>query len=86
MKMTDNKKMIDITMRTWDGSNWSPDWSHDFFDAGGLQHDSASDIYHVDDVDYCVEQARDWENHTGDFSDDMGDERLVCVEELKEEK
>ena len=69
MKMTDGKKTIEIEMVSWNGSGYNPDWSQDFFDAGSLQYDEETNIYKVDDVDYCVEQANDCVNHIGDFYD-----------------
>ena len=66
-------------MMTWDEDSlhYSPDWSNDFFDG-------AKD---VPDVDYCIEQARDWENGEGDYYDpDVTEEelqnRLVLVEDV----
>lgn len=63
MKLTDGKKTIEIIMTVGD----SPDWSMDFFNAGSLECDEESHVFYVQDVDYCVEQAMDWENGKGDF-------------------
>lgn len=86
IKMTDGKRTVSIEMYVWNGSSYGEDWSHDFFEVGGLPYheDDQSDnrIYHVDDVDYCLEQAEDWMNRRGDFYyDDSDDERQVFVEE-----
>lgn len=85
MKMTDGKKTIHITMCEWqNGSGCSPDWSKDFFSAGSLPYDDEKDAYVVEDVDYCIDQANDCINHTGDFND--GEEKnaneYVFVEEV----
>ena len=63
MKMTDGKKAVEITMKVWNDFNtgYSPDWSNDFFNAGILPYDEDEDFFIVDDVDYCIEQAEEWE-------------------------
>ena len=63
MKMTDGKKTVAITMKVWNDFNtgYSPDWSNDFFNAGILPYDEDEDFFIVDDVDYCIEQAEEWE-------------------------
>ena len=63
MKMTDGKKTVEITMKVWNDFNtgYSPDWSNDFFNAGVLPYDEDEDFFIVDDVDYCIEQAEEWE-------------------------
>ena len=63
MKMTDGKKTVEITMKVWNDFNtgYSPDWSNDFFNAGILPYDEGEDFFIVDDVDYCIEQAEEWE-------------------------
>jgi hypothetical protein len=63
MKMTDGKKTVEITMKVWNDYNtgYSPDWSNDFFNAGILPYDEDEDFFIVDDVDYCIEQAEEWE-------------------------
>ena len=69
-RLTDGTKTVEITMNNWDGNGWTPDWSNDFFEVGGLEYDEETDAYKVQDVDYCVEQARDWEQGIGDYADD----------------
>lgn len=61
IKITDGKKTAEITMRTWEDNSYSPDWSADFFEAGSLEYDEESDTFRVQDVDYCIDQAKDWE-------------------------
>lgn len=85
MKITDGKKTVEITMHTWEYESMSPDWSNDFFEAGGLPYDDETDTCTVEDVDYCIEQAQDWENKRGDFRDDGEpgpEERFVFVKEV----
>lgn len=83
MKITDGKKTVDIYMGVRDGDNYSPNWSLDFFDAGGLPYDEENDVYTVDDVDYCIDQARDWQHSVGDFKDDVpNDNNRVFVDEV----
>ena len=86
MKLTDGKRVVKITMRTWTGSDWGPDWSNDFFEAGGLPREDGGDVYRVDDLDYCIDQAQDWEKKQGDFRDDGepgADERGVWIEDAE---
>lgn len=74
MKITDGRKTVEIRMMIWEGSGYSPDWSIDFFNAGSLPYDDEKDTYTVEDVDYCIEQAYDWRDSKGDFSDDTPNE------------
>ena len=67
MRMTDGKATIKIRMVAWTGTDYSPDWSLDFFDAGILPHDDETDTYTVQDVGYCVEQAKEWERSNEDY-------------------
>ena len=85
MKLYDRKKMINIEMNNWTGNGYTPDWSIDFFEAGGLQYDELMDVYMVEDVDYCIEQAMDWKNADGDFyvPDADTSDRNVDVEEIE---
>ncbi len=66
-RLTDGKTVVEITMNEWTGDGYTPDWSHDFFEVGGLEYDEATNTYKVEDVEYCIEQARDWQNAVGDF-------------------
>lgn len=67
MKITDGKKTVEIKMQHWNGSGYDPDFSEEFFEAGGLEYDEEADAYKVEDVDYCIDQATDCKNCTGDF-------------------
>ena len=83
MKITDGKKTVEIRMIVWDGSSYGPDWSLDFFEAGGFPYNSETDTYTVNDVDYCIEQAEDWRDSKGDFAEDEPNENnMVFVEEI----
>lgn len=84
MKLTDGKKTVEIRMCVWEGNRYSPDFSNDFFEnAGYLPYDDEIDAYKVEDVDYCIDQARDWEKSKGDFCDDVPNENnTVFVDEL----
>ena len=63
MKITDGKKTVNIRMQQFDiFAGFSPDWSLDFFDAGSLPYDEETETYFVQDVDYCIDQAEDWES------------------------
>ncbi len=62
MKLTDGKRTVNILMEVWrPGIGFLPDWSADFFDAGLLPYDDDTDAFSVSSVDYCIEQAREWE-------------------------
>ena len=69
MKLTDEKKTVEIRMMTWDddATGYSPDYSTDFFEAGGLPYNEVRDAHEVADVDYCIDQAKDWEAGRGDY-------------------
>lgn len=80
MKITDGKSTVEISMHERKENGLSPDWSNDFFEAGGLPYDDDAMSYIVDDVKYCIDQAEDWKNRRGDFYYDESDvERLVFV-------
>ena len=89
MKITDGKKTVEITMKIWDKAR--NEWKHagenladDFFNVGVLPVNDDG-VYVVEDVEYCIDQANDWEQCTGDYCDDeLGDddERSVMVEEV----
>jgi len=67
-KLFDGKRMVGIEMQNWTGSGYTPDWSNDFFEVGGLERNEELDAYIVEDVDYCIEQAKAWEDGT-DYTD-----------------
>ena len=70
MKMTDGKKLVQVTMKIWNGSGYGPDWANEFFETAGLKFDGEVDAFMVDDVDYCIDQMEDWKNCTNDYIDD----------------
>lgn len=75
MKLTDGKRTIEIRMQVWEeGSGYGPDWSNDFFVAGVLPHDE-NFFYQVNDVDYCIDQAKEWEEED--------ENNAVFVEEIE---
>lgn len=81
-RLTDRTKTVEITMTVWEYGQHSPDFSGEFFEIGGLDYDDELDAYIVKDVDYCVEQAHDWQKAEGDFyeSDPTDlDDRCVFV-------
>ena len=82
-KLTDGNRTVEITMCNWTGSGYTPDWSNDFFVVGTLPYDDESNAYRVPDVDYCVDQAMDWQRGVGDYYDDVVpdvDDRWVDVD------
>ncbi|MBQ6621933.1 MAG: helix-turn-helix domain-containing protein [Mogibacterium sp.] len=80
MRLTDGKRTIEITMREWDGVNWGQDIAGEFF-AGAELIDN--DPYTaLADIDYAIDNAKDWESHAGDYDDDDETERLVEITEL----
>ena len=86
MKLTDGKKTVKITMHVWNEPNMSPDFSNDFFEAGGLDRGEEAGAYIVPDTDYCIEQAENWRDQIGDFcGDNSGEERYVFTE-IEEKK
>lgn len=68
MKLTDDKKTVEITMQEYKYGEWQEDWSEDFFEAGQLKYDASAEAYIVEDVDYCIGQANDWQQCIGDFA------------------
>ena len=81
-RLYDGKKIAEIKMCIYDGNGWTPDWSNDFFEIGGLEYDEEHDAYKVQDVDYCIEQAMDWKNSTGDFCEDVPNENNEVFVEI----
>ena len=84
-KLVSGNRMVEITMQTWTGTEYTPDWSGDFFEVGNLKYDDVLDAYEVEDIDYCIDQAMDWKNKEGDFygeEDVDGVERSVDVDEV----
>ena len=69
MRLTDGKRTVEITMQEWAGNEYTPDWSADFFEAGGLPRIETGTARVVQNVGYCIEQANDWAAYRGDFCD-----------------
>lgn len=81
MKITDGVKTVSIKMHVSDAfAGLSPDWSLDFFEAGSLHYDEETDTYSVPDVEYCIDQAKDWE------SESENNIVFVCECQEREEK
>lgn len=79
MRLYDGYRLVDIKLI---GMN-EVDWSNDFYNAGTLFYHEELDAYEVDDIDYCIEQAKDWENGKGYFQDDdYHEEYRTEIEEL----
>ena len=71
VKLFDNSHILEISMALFDGSNLSQDWSGDFFGVGNLEYNEELDAYKVNDIDYCIKQAEDWESFNGDYKYDI---------------
>ena len=69
-RLTDGKVIVEIVMNEWENGCYTPDWSHDFFEVGNLTYNDEKDAYIVKDVNYCIEQAKDWRDSKGDFQYD----------------
>lgn len=84
-RLVSGNRIVEIIMNTWDGEKYTPDFSGDFFMVGSLRYDLDLEAYEVDDIDYCIEQAEDWENKDGDCygeEDAPGVERHTEVYEV----
>lgn len=68
-RLFDGNVLVEIEMRLYNG-DYLPDFSNDFFSVGGQEICPSINAYFVKDVDYCIEQARDWELMRGDYCDD----------------
>lgn len=68
-RLTDGRRILEIAMNNWTKNDYTPDWSADFFEVGCLHYNEELVAYEVEDVDYCVNQALDWESNTGDYFD-----------------
>lgn len=86
-KLTDGKKTVEITMANWTGTDYTPDWSDDFFEVGGLKLAEDCESYIVNDVDYCVSCAQDWEDGHWDGDEDADpdeiESRCVTITEIQ---
>lgn len=79
-RLRDGIYSVEITMMVWKDGQYSPDFSQDFF--GPLPYDADYESYIVEDVDYCIEQAIDWEHGLGDYENDCNEERWVEINKL----
>lgn len=70
MKMTDGKKLVEITARVWSNGQYSQDLSVGLLIDGSFEHGQGA--YKVDSVDDVIDYAFDWQNCTGDFVEDEG--------------
>ena len=82
IRLFDGKKLVEIEMIEEQDEKVFPDFSADFFEVGGLKevpefYDHRATCYKVNDVDYCIDQARDWEALSGDYA--LDDDSDVCV-------
>jgi hypothetical protein len=89
MKLTDGTHTVEIEMLTWDDDKKQyigDDYAPYFFDDAGFFRDADDEpVWSVEDVNYCIEQAKDWEKCRGDFWDNEvaeGEERVVRVTEV----
>ena len=71
IRLTDGYATVTVEMKTWDERNqcYTPDRAPEFFDVGRLHIDFETRAYMVEDVNYCLDQARDSMLHMGDFYD-----------------
>ena len=75
MKISDGKRTVEIQVKSWSQWNgYTPDWSEDFFDAGLLPYDDETGVYYVDDVEYCIQQVKDYLNGEDEYRDSSEDE------------
>mgnify|MGYP000888645613 CR=1 FL=1 len=69
---TDGKTTISVTLHEWDDTTrqYTPDWSADFYDVGGLLEVSEIDnepVYACDSIDALIGQANDAVAGVGDY-------------------
>ena len=71
IRLTDGYATVTVEMKTWDERNqcYTPDRAPEFFDVGRLPIDFETQAYKVDDVNHCLDQARDSMLHMGDYYD-----------------
>lgn len=80
MKMTDGKRLVEITARVWSNGQYSQDLSVGLLIDGSFEHGQGA--YKVDSVDDVIDYAFDWQNCTGDFveDEDLDNNRRVDVD------
>ena len=71
IRLTDGYATVNVEMKTWDERNqrYTLDRAPEFFDVGSLHIDFETRAYKVDDVNHCLDQARDSMLHMGDYYD-----------------
>ena len=74
----DSEHFVEISMCTWQGNGFSPDFSADFYSVGGLQYDAEREAYRVDDISCLLDAAEDWKKGVGDFRVDVSDYFQHC--------
>lgn len=83
---TDHKRTVSIELKNWDETshNWSPDWSADFYEVGGLVVAAATNdgvhVYEVEDIDYLLDYAGDMLKGVGDFDTPSPDTSLFVTD------
>ena len=73
IRLTDGYATVSVEMKTWDErkQRYTIDRAPEFFDVGRLHIDFETRAYKVDDVNHCLDQARDSMLHMGDFYDGL---------------
>lgn len=71
IRLTDGIATVVIEMTHWDeyAEHYTPDWAGDFFDVRSLIVDLEEQAYVVNDVNWCINQAKDCLRHAGDYYD-----------------
>lgn len=80
---TDRKRTVSIELRNWDGSQYGPDFSADFYGLGTLENVGdygETPIYKVKDIDYLIDYAQDMIDGTGDFDTPSPDTTLSVTD------
>ena len=75
----DGNHIAEISMSTGN----SPNFEQDFFETGRLKFDEEHNAYMVDDVDYLIDYAADYENCAGDFAFLEYGTCIVCYNKYK---
>ncbi len=80
MKIKDEKRLVEITMRVRENGQYSQDLSADLLIDGSFEYGQGA--CKVDSVDDVIDYAFDWQNCTGDFieDEDPDNDRRVDVD------
>lgn len=79
-RFTDGHRTALIEMQVWHNDNCSPDLSQDILADAIHGFSFEHDAYLVNDLDWLVDYANEWLNHTGDFYyDDPAEKRLLTI-------